>query len=359
MRNSEVRLIFCLIISFCFIGINFPLCGARSIHRPHDPCMPEIITYWPDSAHHYQLRDSHLEECALFRKFDRKFFFEHILPVGPIPFRTNPAEKIDGDTLAALLEDLIADLRADRVPRTSLKDFDILKARDFNWKSCSGFLVLRFKNYPFVAKLFIQTPSTFVRPFSHGYESCCMFVMGGGITRYLSGFTRIKNLEEIKRLIQQDPYWRDRIDFPRKWFWQPANNRWFILEGHNIGINKNQKIELPSVYGIICDAIDSDGPWWLFNKKNRKIAICLSKLVGNRLDAHIDNFMIEKSTGKIVPVDSEHFPTMVGLTKPLKFKSYSSWYFQLTCKFMRDRYGRSKRKRRAIHFQEPPLIQLY
>lgn len=353
-----MNFIFCLIIFLCVIDNSFSLIIARSIHRPRDYSMPEIVTYWPHSKHRYYLRDSHLEECALFKKFDKDFFFDHLLPAGSISFRVDPSENVDGKILSDLLEELIADLRAHRIPRTTLKHFEILKARDFNWKSCSGFLVLQFKKYPFVAKLFIQTPSTFVRPFSHGYESCCMFVMGGGITRYLSGFTRIKNLEEIKKLVQEDPHWCEVIDFHRKWFWQPTDNWWFVLEGHNIGIKRHQSIELPSIYAIVCDAIESDGQWWLLKKKNRRIGLQLSQDVKNRLDPHIGNCVVEKSTGKIILVDTEHFPTMVGLTQPMRFKSYTSWYLKLTGKYLKDRYGRSKQKRRAIHDQESPLIQI-
>lgn len=340
-----------------FFLIESALYADRSIHRPIDKSIPEIVAYWPGSSKKYHLRDSHLEECAIFKKFERDFFFSHMVPRGRITYRNRPKESVDSAVLQALLEKLIKDVKSGDMNKDALADFTILKARDFNWKYCSGLMVLKFKNYPFVIKLFFKQPRTFVRPYSEGVESGCLFIMGRGITRYLSGFTRIKNLEAIKKHIEQDPYWRNKIELPRKWFWQPQNNKWFIVEGFNIGPQKYQKIELPSVYGILCDAIEGEEALNLFNKANRQLGVELSSFLGNRVDPHIDNFMIEKGTGKIILVDTEHFPTMIGLREPLVFKTYLSWYWQLMCKYVKDRYFRSKQDRLAANARSAPEIQ--
>ena len=55
-----------------------------------------------------------------------------------------------------------------------------------------------------------------------------------------------------------------------------------------------------------------------------RIAKCLrfAHYLENRVDAHVDNFMVEKSTGIIVLIDTEHFPTMVGLKEPFEYDDY-------------------------------------
>jgi hypothetical protein len=311
--------------------------------------LPEITVSWVDGYERYVLKSSHLEEVALFKKFEKDFFLDHMLPDATIAFRNKNHEMVAGSVLKDLLEKLIKDLEKNRVTRATFDDFIILKRRDFNFELNCGLIVLKFKKYPFVVKLFIESPSSFVQPFSKGIEPVFFFIMGGGINRYMSGFTRVKNLEIIRCHIKSDPYWSEHIDTPRKWFWQPVNNRWFTIEGKNIGACDYQKISLPSVYAIVCDEIKSDGSLRLINKANRRLGIQLSQFLGNRVDPHIDNFMIEYDTKKIVLVDTEHFPTMVGLKDKLAFDSYFSWYCKLTRKFLKDCYGRSKRDRRAVH----------
>lgn len=328
----------------------------RSIHRPHDKNMPTLIVRWPNSTQEYTLRDWHLEYSAIFEKFDNDFFFSHQLPLDKIPFRINSMEAVSGTLLDNLINELIDEIMLQSGRPNKFSHFIILKDSDFNYKTHSGLIVVRFKDYPFVVKLFIESPSTFVQPFSKGFEPSCIFIMGGGINRYLSGFTRIKNLEAIKLHIQNDPYWSERIDLPRKWYWQPLHNQWFELIGLDIGQNAFNKIKLPAIYGIVSDFIDSDRELRLLNKKNRRLAMQLSQFLGNRIDPHIYNFMIEKNTQMIVIVDTEHFPSMVGLRSTMYFSSYCSWYCQLMIKFMCDSLFRSKKKRRAIQYAIEPRI---
>ena len=339
-------------VLFLFFSVE----GIRSPHRPHDSTLPEIITSWPGSSEKFILRNSHLEEVALFKKFDKAFFLEHQFPDNSITLRNDPSCTVSGTHIKELLEKLLRELRECVTKRTNFEDFTVLKCRDFNFKLCCGLIVLKFKNYPFVIKLFIEIPSSFVRPFSKGFEPIFFFVMGGGINRYMSGFTRVKNLEAIRLHIKNDPYWSEHIDLPRKWFWEPKDNKWFLLEGNNIGCVSHQSILLPSVYGIMCDEIKSDGSLRLINKANRRLGIRLSQFLGNRVDPHIDNFMIECETRKIVLVDTEHFPTMVGLKEPLYFDGYFEWYRKLIHKFLKDCYCRTKRERKAIHLRPIPEI---
>lgn len=328
--------------------------SKRSIYRPEDPLMPEIITKWSDDCQEYHLKNSHLEEHALFTKFDHDYFMEHLLPKEFIYYRNNQDKSVLGSELDKLIEHLLTELNEHK---TKFKHFKVLKNQDFNHKTISGLLIVKFKKYPFVLKLFIETPETFVKPFSKGWQPCCFFLMGGGINRYLSGFTRIKNLEAIKNQISNHPEWSDKLDVPRKWFWIPAQNRWFELHSKNIG-KEDRCLKLPSIYGIIADAINTRKNFSLLNKENRKLALELSFFLGSRIDPHIDNFMLEIETGKLIIVDTEHFPTMVGLKKPIYFRNYTSWYTQLSWKFFKDKFCRYKKLRRENQYNSVPELSI-
>ncbi len=331
--------------------INLEIISTRSIFRPDDPLTPEITTQWKDGGKKYYLRHTRLSYVPLFKKFDRDFFDSHMLPDGKINFRSDPDKSVNGSELKELFEELLKEIYQQK---TEYTNFTVLKRRDFNMSNQSGVIILKCKKYPFVVKIFIETPESFVRPFSKGFEPSVFFIMGGGINRYLSGFTRIKNLEVIKKQIEEDPVWSKKIDVPRKWYWAPKNNKWFTLTGKNIGQQKTTSIELPSVYAIVSDAITVDKGFSIFNKQNRKDVIALSKFLGNRIDPHIDNYLREKDTGLLVIVDSEHFPTMVGLKKPLTCDSYAGWYSKLVVKCSKDMFAQDKRARRAAQFNEEP-----
>ena len=64
------------------------------------------------------------------------------------------------------------------------------------------------------------------------------------------------------------------------------------------------------------------------------------------IDPHIDNFMPEKGTDKIVIVDTEHFPSFVGLKEPVTFSGYLSWYTYLATKCLKSMFFRTKKERR-------------
>ncbi len=332
-----------------FLLFNTFLYSQRSIHRPRDPKIPHIQVNWQDDPRHvYKLADNHFEEYALFHKFDEEFFKKYLLPQEEIFYRYEPEKYVKGSVLSALIEDFLQELLEGARKRKTFKNFIILKMSDFNFRTSSGIIVIKFKQYPFVVKLFMENPHSFVRPDSKGFEQYCFFIMGGGINRYLAGFTRIKNLEIVRQCVANDPYWADRVDFPRKWFWQPHHNKFFIVKGFNINNVEQKTIVLPSIYAIICDEIIMERPFSLMNKTDRKWALELSYFLDLRIDPHINNFLIEKSTQKIVIVDTEHFPSMIGLRKPVTFKSYLTWYRQLMWKFAENKFGRSKRKRREM-----------
>lgn len=347
-RFRTAKTIFYVIIS------NFILLTGRSPFRTQDPLMPEVTTRWSDGKDTYHLRDYCLEQHPLFSKFDRPYFMDHLLPDDPIPFRNDPSNRVPGSHLKELIEEVIKELYA---KKKVFKHFKMLKEADFNARMVSGLVILKFKDYPFVLKLFIKTPETFVKPLSEGMIPKFFFRMGGGINRHLSGFTRVKNLEAIRKKIEEDPYWKSIIDTPRKWFFLPRNPRWIELRSKNIGNSGELVTEIPAIYGIVADFIENDTTFTLFNAQDRAIALKFANYLENRVDAHVDNFMVEKSTGKIVLIDTEHFPTMVGLKDPIVYNNYPTWYAKLSGKCVKDIFLRSKKARREL--QTNPRRELF
>ena len=334
-------------ISIIYLLLWGSLNATRSIYRPTDPLMPEIFTNWEGKNKIYYFKDSHLEESAIFQKFDYDHFMANLLPMGPIKYR-NEDKTVNGKKLDKLAHNLVDELYEHK---KNFSDFIVLKDNDFNFKSISGDLVLEFKDYPFVLKLFIETPETFVRPFSKGWQPACFFLMSGGVSRYLSGFTRIKNLEVSQRKINCHPYWsKKRIKFPYKAYGVYKYQTWFTLRGKNIGCH-DQEIQLPSIYWVICHKIKKDKDKDISKEEYPNFALDLSNDIDNGLDPHDGNILIEEGTGDRVIIDTEHFPSMVGLKNRVKFTSYTQWYCSLSAMALEAQFCRHKRCRRAIQKQ--------
>ncbi len=348
MRGVSIKhLAFCILLC-----ITIVLQSGRSQWRPKDPLLPEIKAHWSDDTTSYYLRDHCLEYHAIFCKFDKKDFEARMLPDGRVPYRNFAEKTVDSAELGRLAENVITEIREHKKTYT---DFKVLKKSDFNPKLGSGLIILKYKNYPFVLKLFLKTPETFVKQ-SEGLIPKFFFRMGGGTNRHLAGFTRIPNLEKIRERIAESPKWSKIIDTPRKWYWTPKNMRWITLEGKNIGCNGPCETTLPAEYGIIVDAIDAERQFSLYSNKDCAFGLEFSAYIGNRMDAHVDNLLLEKGTGKIVIIDTEHFPTMVGLKEPMTFDSYRSWYLQLSGKCIRANFMRHKEHRRKMQTKpRPPL----
>lgn len=317
---------------------------ARSVYRPRDPLLPEITVSWSDETKYYTLRESHLEEYAFFKLFDRDYFFSHQLPKGPISFRHNNSLKVNSTILIALIDTLIQEINQ---KKSEFTHFKVLQEKNFNRDQISGLLIVKFNNYPFVVKLFIETPPSFVQPFDKGWEPRFFFIMGGGANRHMTGFTRIKNLELVTKRLKESTYWSEKVDVPRKWFWMPPSSRWIKITGKNIGNQSPLTTQIPGTYCIIADAIEPDHVFSMLNTQQRTLALELANYLEMLVDAHINNFMIEKNSKKIVIVDTEHFPTLVGLDeKPPYFNSYTSWYLYLSRKCFNDMFLRTKKTRR-------------
>ncbi len=374
----------CLMVVLCITTVLLE--ARRSIHRTPE-ATPEITVYWrDDQTEKYRLRDSHLEEGAVFHTFDREYFESHMLPSGVIPYRYEPKKSIETSVLKKLLEELVCEMQAGK---TVFTHFEPLKKNEFNTHSRTGFIVVKFKDYPFVAKVFVEEPSSFVDPYSRGFRPMCIYFMSGGVMRHSTGFGRIPNLDIIRKHVADDPCWDALITMPDKWFWQPDNVRQLVVEGKNIGPNPSMKVTLPSVYAIVADLIIPEKRMSLISKKDARLCLDLCHYCDYCIDPNISNFVLERNieprTKKYtVPIpdnannhqrmvanymqelldddlslciyDTEHFRTLVGIKDaPFHTSNYVSWYLKLSKKFMRDKFFKFKYER--IEAQKHPTFQ--
>lgn len=328
---------------------------ARSIYRPKESAIPTIATRWAGTQDkHYHLRSWHLEEYAIFQTFNEPFFRENLLPDGTITYRSNPSKSVSGSHIKALIDKLITEIHAKKKVFT---DFDVLCKKDFNRRACSGLMILKCKHHPFVVKLFIENPKSFVKYASKGIVPTFVYFMSGGINRHLVGFTRVKNLQILQEKIAHSPEWSTKVTFPRKWFVLPTSARWIEITGDNIGATKHHSIQIPGTYCIIADWIDADRPASMFNPDDKKTCMSLCNFFGLAIDPHINNFLYEKGTGKIAIIDTEHFLSLVGIKDPIEFTGYFAWLWHLG-NYCLHRMLMMDKKDRAAEQLKPSRTQL-
>jgi len=324
---------------FLIITTSSNLLLGRSIYRELDHNLPKIELYSsanPKSK--FYLVDSHIRLFPLFEAYNQPYLESRRLPIGLITYRNHPEQKIYGQALSNLLEQIVTQILAGQ---SEFSEFKILKKRDFNFKTKCGLIILKFKKYPFIAKLFMENPRSLSRPYSKGILPMGMFVMGG-TNRHLNGFTRIKNMENIKNLIERNPAWRDYLSVPRKWFWTPQKNNWIHVKGFNIGGHSTINTKLPAIYAVIADEIilaKNQPP----STSKRNLPLCQE--LNFAIDPNHNNFIIEKDTNKLALYDTEHFPTLIGeYYTPMKIcTTYVGWYVHLARKFLRERVFATKR----------------
>jgi hypothetical protein len=278
----------------------------------------------------------------IFKVFDEDFFKKHLLPAGAISFRYEPDISVNGSHLDALLQELLVEIKQ---KKKQYKNFIILSDKNFNRKLKCGMLVLKFKDYPFVAKLCIETPETFVDPYCKGIDNIWFFPMGGGVNRHITGLTRIKNLEHVKQRLAQSSQWADKVDVPRKWHWLPKRVSWIKITGRHIGGLDEASTVIPGTYCVIADAIEAHKQLSLLKPSDTAVAMELCNYLQMFVDPHINNFIIEKNSQKIVIVDTEHFPTVVGIKDTIAFNNYPEWYMYLVGKCTKDWFFRTKSER--------------
>lgn len=328
--------------------------SARSLLRPQAADIPQLITHWEHEPNkRYQIKDSHIETYPLFVVYKDDHFAGKMLPKQPINYRYHTELSVTGARLDELIHEVILEIQKGK---KKYKDFIVLQDKDFSYTDAAGLIVLRFREYPFVLKLFMESPESFVNPWCKGIEQVWFFYMGGGVNRHITGLTRLKNLEYIKTKLDEHPKWHDFIATPRKWFWLPNKPQWIHLTGHNLGSEKETyTARIPGVYAIVADWIEKAEEITLFDKHKRKIALEICNTLDLYIDPHIDNFVVEKGTNKLVLIDTEHFPTLVGLKERQIYSSYSRWYLGLTRKATYDIFFRNKKARKRAQLTPSQL----
>jgi len=353
MQKNDRLFVQCVIIVF-FI-FNFFSLQARSPRRIRDPYIPSITCRWVDSCQTYTLTNEHLDWYPFFKLFNKDFFQDHLLPEGTVAFRYEKTKSVDTQVLKEQIDVLCAEIKQKKRKYTY---FTVLQAKDFNRRKGNGLLIVKFKEYPFVVKMFIERPETFVSPYHKGFEPIFFFYLGGGMNRHLAGFTRIKNLELIKERVAQSSFWQQRVDFPRKWYWLPCDVPWIEIVGKNMmGAGTTSITQIPGTYCIVADVIEAKHTMSILDPAEDKGTILnLCNYLNLWIDPHLNNFMIEKYTGKLVLLDTEHFASNVGFKEPLEFHSYLSWYLHLAGKFMQNTFGQNKRVRRNHERPLPCMV---
>ena len=338
-----------------FLLINIEnLIYSRSNFRPPDLTIP-VISVWPsdeiiaktwcDSSsftkdkYIYSLRSPYLRIDTISKAFDHDFFEKHYLPNNQIINFRNGNGSVNSNIISKLAQQFVLDIKTGK---QDFSDFIILKSRDFNWKQLSGLLVAKYKDYPFVLKLSIEHAGTMVDPYSKSIESRFVFIVGGNI-RHLSNFTRISNLEDIKKILMYNPYYLDNVDFPRKWYWQPENNYNLEILWHASPYKSEELFSIPSIYAVISDYIDVDTT--IPQQELNKVAMKISTDTDFRIDPHAGNTVIEKGSTRYSLLDTENFRIMTGLDHTLSAKKYSSWLLEISATCIKVYSGRTKQER--------------
>ena len=283
----------------CMLISAGTLYAQRSVHRPKDPLIPSIEVWSTNDPTHRYLTDEYLQPIPLLRNFDLTHFKKNLVPSQGIRYDNN-SRLFTRITIDRIITNLLKEIKQRRRTYT---DFVILKDSGFARRKQCGLLILKFKQYPFVLKLFMEPPQSFVNPYDKGFEVACIFC-SGGFLRHTLGFSRIKTLNCVHEKIKNDPRWRDRIIMPRKWFWQPQKPCWLHIKTHNLGPRKTETIIMPSLYGIIADELIKDPT----QSADHAELMAFSKFLEHRIDPHTNNFFIEKNTKKLALIDTELFP---------------------------------------------------
>jgi hypothetical protein len=344
-----------IIFIFTFLAFSTSI-TARSPRRKKDVDVPKITIGWKNAKKVISHSNWAYKEYPIFTSFNRDFFYNHLLPTEYIDDITNPSMLFDCHTLNAHIEGLLKELRRHKKMFTH---FTLLQDKNFNYHQRCGLLILKFKDYPLVLKLFMETPKSFIDPYCKGFENQFFFYMSGGMNRHVAGLTRIKNLELVKKQIDNHPRWHDKIKTPRKWYWLPKRHRWMEINGYNIAGKKEISTLMPSVYAIIADEIDTteDAPLLSYQQKSELIMeLCMDLHLF--VDPHADNFVIKYQQDlndyHLSIVDTEHFPSIVGLQEEPFFNNHFEWYLYLGAKYFQDAFLQTKNDRRSAQFKINP-----
>jgi hypothetical protein len=325
----------------------------RSPFRKQDPDKPEIRTSWSNSFN--QIRHSNwvFRRYPLFETFNKSFFNAHLLPKTTILDKHDITKKYDCLLLDKLINGLVVEIKKYKKKYTH---FRVIQDKNFNYKKKCGLLVLKFNDFPFVLKLFMETPKTLLDPYCKGFENQFFFYMSGGNNRHIAGLTRVKNLALIQEQLSQYSHWKDIIITPRKWYWIPKKPCCIRIVGKNIEKEKEIRTEIPGIYAIIADELDTkEELHTLTYQEKSELIMKLCMDLHLFVDPHADNFIVKykptSDTYTISIVDTEHFPSMVGLKEEPFFNNHIEWYLYLGAKFFQDAFLQTKDARLAYDCQ--------
>lgn len=357
MKNVKAVLVISTLLTILF-GFRTHTFSSRQKRKK----IPTIKTHWLNKpgAERYRLSNAHLGEYPTFG-LPMKAFNRYLVPNKGLTYYSHDQateQTVQGSMLNELIEQTIQELNEKKKVLTYAT---ILQNKNFNRRQKCGLLVLQLNDYPFVVKLFRETPQTFVNPYNKGIEPICFFYMGNGANRHIAGLTRLKNRDLVAKKLAALPQWKNKVEVPRKWLWLPKDPEWIAIEGsHFEGKRKKLKTVLPGTYAIIADAAVSQKMPAFSTSKKKEIVMQLCNDLNTVIDPHFKNFIFTQNPDdqgfKIVIIDTEHFPTMVGLTERKQFKNHNDYYLYLVCKGFHDTYLQTKADRLALQKQRSEFL---
>lgn len=309
---------------------------TRSPHREKEQNIPEIrVKYSNQSNSEAEILQSYLlREAPIFKTFNEESFFKHLM----LTSVTIDSQKIYKADIDKLIDGLLEEINSNKKKFTNFKKLKM----GYNKFKKNGFAIVKFNDFPLVLKLFIETPYGITHPYEKGFEERGIFTMGGG-NRYFLGFSRIKNKDKVRKILDSKEKWKN-ITMPNKWTWLPNNTPWLQIDGYNIGGKKHQQIKTPAIYAIICEEVKPDGT--KISKASRQYLELCTEL-NYLIDPRSINFKVKNNN--LSMMDTEHFPTLIGTKRKLNAShTYSSWYVKIGGIYLKAGYLTSKKERQNL-----------
>ena len=363
------------------------LYATRSFLRAQEPLQELHIRYLKPKSETHVISNPHLQARPLFGFFNADYFYQHLLGHGLVSYRDGTGS-VSGDILNAQLEELMKEISEGK---KEYKHFVVLKGKEFYADQKRGFLVVKFKDYPFVAKIFIETPEYAFVPQERALQAYAMYIMNGGLGRFEVGFYRIKTRNELYQKLIRDPLWSVLLDVPEKRYWISRSAPWMVIKGYNFGTKEPLSITFPSAYAVIADLVSIDSKMSLASRADTQLCLEICRSLDFCIDPNISNFVLEKCRPddcanrekrlaqfdkyakerltnaaarkarriieddmRLVIIDTENFHDLVGIEGiDFNVHNYMAWYIKLAVKFINDKFltlkSERERRRRLGH----------
>lgn len=358
------------------------LSATRSFLRSQDPLQELHIRYLKPNSPVHIISNPHLRARPLFGFFNEDYFYKNLVGHGPVTYRDGIGS-VSGDILNAQLEELMKELDEGK---KEYKHFIVLKGKEYYNDQKRGFLVVKFKDYPFVAKIFIETPEYAFVPRERALQAYAMYIMNGGLGRFEVGFYRIKTRNELYQKLIKDPLWAVLLDVPEKRYWISRKAPWMIIKGYNFGTKEPLSLTFPSSYAVIADLVAIDSKMSLASRADTQLCLEICRSLDFCIDPNISNFVLEKcrpddcanqakrlvqfdkyakerltnaaarkarriieENKRLVIIDTENFHDLVGIQDiDFNVHNYMAWYIKLAIKFINDKFLTLKSQRRIL-----------